>query len=196
MNFNEIQSIWNSQPASEQTSQRESILLAVVEKEQSLRRITTITDGVMMATLLFVAAMFFRDPILQGHDRILILPGILCLGVAGLLCKWRIDRQRRQLGFDQSLLGLIDKSIDGLDDRISQMRNYVWWFSIPNALGLVIALFIIDPAKRYLLYLVFGPAFVICMGLTVWQINREIRLRLLPEKKRFQDLRAQLTSGQ
>ncbi|EGF25301.1 hypothetical protein [Rhodopirellula baltica] len=196
MNFDEIQSIWNSQATTKETVERESILLAVVEKEQSLRRITTITDGIMIATLLFVAAMFFRDPVLQGHDLILILPGTVCLVAAGWLLKWRMDRQRRHLGFEQSLLGLIDKSIDGLDDRIAHMRNFVWWFAVPNALGLVIALFIIDPARRHLLYLVFGPAFAICMGLAIWQINREIRSRLLPEKQRFQELRTQFTKEQ
>ena len=50
MNFDEIQSIWNSQAATKESLERESILLAVVEKEQSLRRLTTITDGVMIAT--------------------------------------------------------------------------------------------------------------------------------------------------
>lgn len=61
MNFDEIQSIWNSQATTKETVERESILLAVVEKEQLLRRITTITDGIMIATLLFVAAMFSRS---------------------------------------------------------------------------------------------------------------------------------------
>ncbi|MCR9211821.1 hypothetical protein [Rhodopirellula bahusiensis] len=196
MNFDEIQLIWNSQAATKESLERESILLAVVEKEQSLRRLTAITDGVMIATLLFVAVMFFRDPVLQGHDLVLILPGIVCLAAAGWLFKWRRDRQHRHLGFEQSLRGLIDKSIDGLDDRISQMRNFVWWFAVPNVLGLIIALFIIDPARRYLLYLVFGPAFAICMGLAIWQINREIRSRLLPEKQRFEQLRTQMTNDQ
>lgn len=196
MSFNEIQSIWNSQQPLDGPLDRDGLLLAVVEKARSFNRIVTATDVLMITTLLFVAAMFFRDPLLQGHDLILILPGIACLTGAGAVWKWRINRQRRQTDFDDSLVGMINKSIDNVQDRISHMRSFLWWFACPNVLGLGIALFIIDESKRYLLYSIFIPAFAVCIGLAYWQIQREIRLKLQPEKTRLEALRAQVANDE
>ncbi|MEQ9410133.1 MAG: hypothetical protein RIK87_20530 [Fuerstiella sp.] len=192
MSFDDVQSIWDSQQTPDGPMDRDGVLLSIVEKDRSLSRISTITDIVGTGTLLFVAAMFLRDPVLQGHDPVLIIPGIACLGAAGFVWKWRIDRRRRQLSFDDSLMGLINKSVDGLDDRIAHMNRFLWWFACPNLLGLVIALFIVDESKRYLLYTIFIPAFCACIGLAYWQIQREIRLKLQPEKERLEDLRKQL----
>ncbi len=196
MSFDDIQSIWDSQPLPEGPIDKDGLLQTVVDRDRAFSRISTITDMLMTGTLLFVAAMFLRDPLIQGHDRVLILPGLTCLCAAGFIWKWRIDRQRRQIGFDDSLIGWIDKSIDGLDDRITQMRNFLWWFACPHAFGLGIALVIVDESKRYLLYTVFVPAFLICIGLTYWQIRREIRLKLRPAKERLESLRARLDNGE
>jgi len=196
MSFDEIQSIWDSQQVPEGPIDRDGLLPDIVAKERSLHRISTVTDIVMTGTLLFVAAMFLRDPVLQGHDLILIVPGCVCLCAAGLVWKWRVNRQQRQLSFDDSLLGVVSKSIDAIDDRIRLMRNFLWWFACPNALGLIIALFIIDAQKLYLITMIFIPAFLFCMGLAWWQIQREIRLRLQPEKQRLENLRAHLSDSE
>lgn len=196
MNFEEAQSIWNSQQASDGPFDNEGLLLAVVEKDRQLSRIVTITDVLMTATLLFLTAMFLRDPILQGHDPVLIIPAIACLVAAGFVWKWRINRKRRAVRFGDSLRGMIDKSIDAVEDRIALMGRFLWWFACPNILGLGIAMFIIDEKKRYLLYGIFVPAFVACMGLAYWQIRREIRWKLLPEKSHLEGLRSQLTEDE
>lgn len=192
MSFDEVQSIWNLQQTPDGPLDRDGVLLAVVDRDRKFNRIVTITDVLMIATLLFMAAMFLRDPLLQGHDLVLIIPAIACIVAAGFVLRWRRNRKRRAPQFDDSLLGLISKSVDAVQDRIALMRKFLWWFACPNALGLCIALFIIDESKRHLLYGVFIPAFVTCMGLTYWQIRREIQLKLLPEVSRLKTLRSQL----
>lgn len=196
MSFDEVQSIWNLQQMPDGPFDRDGVLLAVVDRDRKFNRIVTITDVVMMATLLFMAAMFLRDPLLQGHDLVLIVPAIACVVAACFVWSWRRNRKRRAPQFDDSLLGVISKSADAIEDRIALMRKFLWWFACPNALGLFIALFIIDESKRHLLYLIFIPAFVTCMGLTYWQIRREIRLKLLPEISRLEALRSQLTKAE
>ncbi len=195
MTFDDVQTIWNSQGTPDGALSNDDLFQVVTERDRSFRRIVNLTDILMTLTLLFVAMMFFRDPVLQGHDMVLIVPGVACLIAAGFVWSWRIHRQRRQIDFDDSLLGLINKSIDGINDRIAQMSNFMWWFACPNILGLAIALFIIDDSKRYLLYMIFIPAFFLCIGLAFWQIQREIRLKLEPEKKRLESLRSQFSNA-
>ena len=192
MSFDEIQAIWDSQQTPNDLGGREQMVAAVVARERSFNRIATATDVAMSGTLLFVAAMFFRDPLLQGHDLVLILPGIVSLIAAGLIWFWRISRKRRQSEFDDSLPGLLNKSIDSINDRVTQMSRFLWWFACPNLLGLGIALVIVDESKRFLIYGVFLPAFLICIGLAQWQIRREIRLKLQPEIDRLMSLLAQV----
>ena len=192
MSFDEIQAIWDSQPTPESLDDKDQMAAAIVARERSFNRLVTLTDVVMASTLLFMAVMFFRDPILQGHDLVLILPGVASLFAAGFLWYWRICRKRRQLQFDDSLLGLLNKSIDSINDRVSQMSRFLWWFAGPNMLGLLIALVIVDDSKRFLIYGVFLPAFLVCIGFAHWQIRREASLKLLPEVRRLESLRAQV----
>ena len=196
MNFDEVRALWDSQHPNRDGSRDEQLAQDVIAKARSLDRWATVTEVLMVATLLFVAAMFFRDPLWQGHDLVLILPGIACVVAACFVWRWRYHRLRRQETFDGSLIGMIDKSLDAVADRIALMRHFLWWFALPNALGLCIALAIIDEAKRYLLYSIFIPAFAICIGLTYWQIRREIRLKLNPEKRALEGLRSQLVTDQ
>jgi hypothetical protein len=192
MSFDEVQSIWNLQQTPDGPLDRDGLLLAVVERDRTFNRIVTITDVLIMATLLFSAAMFLRDPLLQGHDLVLIIPAIACVAAACFVWRWRHNRKRRAPQFDDSLIGLISKSTDAVEDRIALMRKFLWWFACPNAWGLFIALFIIDESKRHLLYGIFIPAFATCMGLTYWLIRREVRLNLLPQISRLEALRSQL----
>ena len=195
MSFDDLQAIWNSQQLSDSSLDHDALLKTIKDRYYSFRRVANVTEIVMTLTLLFVAAMFLRDPLLQGHDRVLILPGIACLIAASFVWKRRMDRRKREINYDESLLGLIEKSIDGIDDRIARMGGFLWWFVFPNVVGLCIALFIVDDTKRYLLYSIFIPAFCACMVLAYWQIRREIRTTLLPERERLDELRTQLRTG-
>ena len=192
MSFEKLQSIWDSQQLPDGSLDEEALLKTMQNRDRSFSRVVSITEIVMTAVMLFVTAMFFRDPLLQGHDRVLMIPGVACLIAAALVWKTRLDRRKREMNYQNSLLGLIEKSIDGIGDRVSKMKCLVWWFGCPMSLGLVIALFIVDDAKRHLFYYIFIPAFLACMALTYWQVHREIRILLLPEKKQLEELRSQL----
>lgn len=193
MSFDSVQEIWDSQTVDDDAIDRDALLKQLKQRDRSFSRIVTITDVVMIMTLAFVGFMFMKDPILQGHDLALIVPGILSLFAAGMVWTGRADRKKQQSLFQDNLLGLIEKSIHGIQNRIWWLRNFLWWFAAPLSLGLLIGLFIIDDSKRHLLYVIFIPAFVLCMGLTYWQIRREIRIVLSPEQVRLEALRSRLT---
>jgi len=192
MNFEEVQSIWDSQQPFSSSIDTDALTSWIKSKNQSFTRVVGITEIVMTGTLLFVAGMFLRDPILQGHDRILIVAGVVSLMAAGFVWTGRIARKKRELSYDESLLGILDRSIDAMGYQIKRMRSFIWWFTAPMSLGLIIGLFIVDDSKRYLFYTIFIPGFVICMGLTHWQSEREIRGVLLPEKARLEGLRQRI----
>lgn len=192
MSFDEIKSIWDSQDFLNDSQNDTELLSAVKTWDRSFRRMVGITDFLMISCLLFVAAMFFRDPLLQGHDRVLMIPGLACLLAAGLAIKWRYDRKTRQQVFDDSLLGLVNRSIDGINDRIARTKSFLLWFAVPNAIGLAIALWIVADSKRYLFYYFFVPGFVACIGLAYWQFQRENKRTLVPHRQRLEALRRKL----
>lgn len=192
MSFNEIQSIWDSQQPLDETVDADALRTCIKARNRLFTRIVGAMEVAMAVTLLFVAAMFMRDPLLQGHDRILLVPGVVSLLAAVLVWTGRIARKKRETRYDASLLGIVEQSIDAVNYQMGRMRNFLWWFAGPTSLGLATGLFIVDDSKRYLFYTIFIPSFVVCTGLAYWQIRREIRTNLIPEKSRLEELRNKL----
>ncbi|MCC9603894.1 hypothetical protein LOC67_25360 [Stieleria sp. JC731] len=193
MTLDEAQSLWEEQSATGSQVDKEALFSSVETKYATFDRTANITEIVMILTLLFVAAMFMRDPIIQGHDRILIFAGIAAIVSATTVWTWRSARKKRELRFEDSLLGIINKSIDGIDDYAHRMTSFVFWFGGPLCIGLLLAFSVADESKRPLLYTVFIPATLACLGLSYWLVKREIRLKLMPERRQLVDLQISLT---
>lgn len=186
-----IQELWDAQEPAADSIDSASLT-------RWLRQRSRYFDGMellMILTLLFVALMFARDPLLQGHDRILLLGSLLSLLGAGFVWMGRTARKRREPQYERSLLGIVEQSMDAIDYQIRRLQSFLWWFVLPNAVGLCIGLWIVDESKRYLFYSVFIPAFIACMTLATWQIRNEIRRDLHPKRERLQELHRQLTNG-
>lgn len=192
MSFEEVQAIWESQQNVDDAINPNELMSLMESRNRSFTKIVSVTEIAMTLTLIFVGGMFMKDPVLQGHDRILAVAGIASFLAAGFIWTGRVARKKREINYDHSLLGIVDCSIGAIDYQQRRMSSFVWWFAGPMSVGLLIGLFIVDDSKRYLFYTVFIPAFIACMVLTYWQIRREIRLNLVPEKKRLQDLRRSL----
>lgn len=192
MTFDEIQSIWNSQQSLEKSVDHTELQEWIRKRNQTFSRWIALGEIVSLGTLLFLAGMFAKDPILEGHDRILLLASIACLVACGFVIAGRFARKKRAVNYENSLLGIVSKSLDGVDYQISIMKNFVWFFAAPASLGLGIGWFIVDDSKRYLFNWVFIPAFAVCMALTYWQVQKEIKKNLLPEKTRLEDLKRDL----
>ncbi len=195
MCFEEIQSIWNSQKPVEKAVDETALLNWIRSRDQAFARVVGATEIVMVLTLLFVAAMFFRDPLVEGHDRILMVAGLMSLLAAAFVWSGRVARRKRVVNYDDSLLGIVEKSLDAVNYQQRRMQSFVWWFAAPMSVGLLIAWWIVDPAKRYLFYTIFIPGFVLSMALAYWQIGRENRRNLAPEKARLEGLRDRLRQG-
>ncbi|TWT85629.1 hypothetical protein Pla123a_04360 [Posidoniimonas polymericola] len=195
MSFDDVQAIWDSQQPAGDRLDRDALTQCIKADSRSLMRIVGATEMVMTLTLLFMAAMFMRDPLLQGHDRVLLVAAFACLAAAAYVWTGRVARKKREVRYDASLLGMVERSIAAIDYQIARMRGFLWCFGAPTSLGLLIGLLIVDDSKRYLFYWVFIPAYCLCMGLTWLQIGREIRTKTQPERRRLAQLRDQLIEG-
>ncbi|MCS7468935.1 hypothetical protein NZK35_19965 [Stieleria sp. ICT_E10.1] len=112
MSFDEIQSIWDSQQPLDDSVDADALKSGIEARNRLFTRTVGATEVAMTLTLLFVAAMFMKDPLLQGHDRILLVPGIASLLAAMFVWTGRIARKKREMRFDASLLGIVEQSID------------------------------------------------------------------------------------
>ena len=194
MNDDPIQAIWDSQQPVAISNDRQELTQWIDTRARHLDRTIGLVEIMMTATLVFVAVMFMKDPVLQRHDLILIVPGIFSLAAAAFVWSGRIARKKREINFDTSLKGIAEKSLHGINYQIRRMQSFVWWFAAPCTIGLIIGLFIVDADKRYLLWGVFIPAFIACMAATIWQIRKEIQRKLLPEKQKLEELLKNLES--
>lgn len=192
MSFEEVQVIWESQEDLDDTIDRNDLKAWIKSRNRTFTKIVGATEIAMTLTLIFVGGMFMKDPLLQGHDLILMVAGVASFLAAGFVWTGRIARKKREVDYDDSLLGIVERSIGAIDYQERRMRGFVWWFAGPMSLGLLIGLIIVDDSKRYLFYTIFIPAFAACMALCYWQIRRDIRMNLIPEKERFQNLRRSL----
>ena len=183
MDLEDIQKAWDSQeehPVLEvdETSLRSHIRTRV----KTFGRLVGWTEIFTAGMLLFIAAMFLRDPLVEGHDLVLIVPAIASLVAAGFVITGRVLRKKREVAYDDTIKGIVEKSISQIDYHTKRLNSFLWWFAAPMTLGLLIGIVIVDASKRYLFFTVFIPLFVLSIGLCYWQIKKEIKNKLVPEK--------------
>tara|TARA_R110002111_G_scaffold6312_1_gene27805 strand:+ start:179 stop:766 length:588 start_codon:yes stop_codon:yes gene_type:complete len=193
MKFEDMQVVWNSQTERPAFQFDESALIdSITQRHRSFVRLVGFFDWAMMLCLLFVGVMCLRDPLLQGHDLFLVLPAIGCLIGAMFVWKGRKARLGRAGQYEDSLLGLVEKSIAQIDAHVSRLRTMHWWCILPLTFTLLVGFSLVDDDRRHLFYFVFAPLFAICIGLSYWGMQREVRCDLLPKRADLELLREKI----
>ena len=183
MDLEDIQKAWDSQEENPALDFDETSLRSHVRtKVRTFGRLVGWTEIFTAGMLLFITAMFLRDPISEGHDLVLIVPAIASLVAACFVIAGRVLRKKREIAYDDSIKGIVEKSISRIDYQEKRLKSFLWWFAAPMMLGLLIGLVIVDASKRYLFFTVFIPLFVLSIGLCYWQIKKEIKNKLMPER--------------
>lgn len=193
MKFEDLQSLWDCQDSKSQSSlDPHAVLASIRKRSHKLGLEVNLYELMLFWMLILVGLLDLKDPVFQGHDLHQIIPSVLCLGAAAGIWKGRWHRKLAEVSFDDSLLGVVEKSIAQHRYKVTQMRRYIWYCIVPLSVSIVLSYFYAKPEKGIWFLLIFFPLFVFMMALSYfvmrWEVNRCSR----PQLAELETLRAKL----
>lgn len=192
MKLEEINVIWNSQKEEPMFVIDQQALHASVERQGASvdRRV-----GWFELSMIFVgfttAVILPIDAWLEGDGFHQYIVAVLCLafGVYALLGrKWRLEKE---VVFDRSMLGIIERALSQLDYHMNRLKTFLWCFNLPIALAAAIGLTIYGNTHTPW---VWAGVILVC-AISYWGTRRDIRKKFLPEKRDLEALRDKLITG-
>ncbi|WOO42819.1 hypothetical protein [Rubellicoccus peritrichatus] len=189
MNYEELKIIWDSQK--EETVymiDNDALLKSVKHKNASVSRlvicfeITAIIVAFSTAIILSIDA--WREN--GGLDEYIV--AAICLAVGIYACFQRKRRKSSEPDFDQSMFGLIEKTLSQIDYHVKSLRTFLWCFHLPIALVAGIGLTVYSNTRTPLIWI---GVMLIC-AFSYWSTQRDIRKKFLPEKRNLEALRDKL----
>lgn len=189
MEFDDLKVIWDTQNDRPLYVIDQAALHTIVRKRgRVVERRVNIFE---IATILIMLGMCIAtagEPILYGHDYHQFVVAALYLMVAVYLFDGRRQRLKRDVAFDHSLLGDLDKAIAQIDYQITRLRSFLWWFIVPVGIGLGISFVVLYDTKPVWIW----PLVVLSVLFAWWTMRRDLRVHHLPKKRELESLRDKL----
>jgi hypothetical protein len=186
-NFEEMQSIWESQNDEKLFAVDDTALHAYIKRKgRTTRSLLELFEWIMIALNLLVgvalAVDFLSD---HGSGYRLILP-VTYLTFSAYALLRRLKRQANEVRFKPTLLGELDKAIWQIDYLIRQGQTMMTWYVLPLVFALSITMFY---SQKSLWTLVPTLALIpLCYFGIRWEINKWH----LPKKRDLEALRETL----
>ena len=192
MNFEDIQVIWDSQNERTMYQFDEQALVSDIQtRGRSIASYVSFFEVAMAVSMAVYAFMLLMEPIVDRKEYYQIPPAILAAGIAVFIWRSRRSRQKNETKFDQSLLGMLDRSIYQLSYKIRLSRSFPWWFLLPLLIGMCLYVPFVYHSKPIWLWPVVVAGWV---GLYI-PLNYQIRNGLLPVKAELETLREKLANA-
>lgn len=187
MEFEDMKLIWDSQTNEPLYAiNQEALYRQIQGKEKSIAHWLDSVDVMMIAINLLVGLVLIVDNWLEkGQSYEYMLPAIyLCFFVYAIYR--RFARKQEVVGFDETVLGKLEKAIWQADYLIKQSHSMVFWYLLPTLLVVDITMFLNGkPWAALILTAVLLP-------LTFFAGRWEVRKFYLPKKRELEALRKTL----
>jgi hypothetical protein len=189
MDFEELKVIWDTQSkqplyAIDQAALRNR----VIRKSRSVKLCLEFFEWSGMLALSGVAIASITEPLFEGHDWHQLFTGTLLLIGAAFIGLNRMQRRKSEMRFDQSLLGILEKSIARLEGHIRRLGSMFYWIGIPYLITIAVSFYFQHSGKPAW----FWVAAMLWPFLAYWGVRREIRKGFLPRLRDFKSLRDKL----
>jgi hypothetical protein len=194
MEFEELQSAWQSQaPVALPAINFELLLQEVRRNQRQLESTLFLRDAIEISIGLMLTVFFLWVAISKGHWSFAICASG-CLFVSIFLMVDRTLQRRWRFTADAPLKNSIDASLKQVQHQIWLLRNIFWWYILPVAIGLsaVICSFTWQqraagrlPGIGLALYGLF--CLLTCWGV-YWLNQRAVRLNFDPRRKELETL--------
>lgn len=187
MEFEDMKLIWDSQNNEPLYAiNQEALYRKIQSKGRSITRTLDIVDVMMIGVNLLVGIILIVDSLLEnGAAYEFVLP-VLYLGFFVYALYRRFARQQEVVGFDESILGELDKAVWQSDYLIKQSRSMIFWYLLP-ALLVVNGTMILN-GKPWTALLLTAVTLPVTYFGGRWEVNKFY----LPKKRELEMLRETL----
>jgi hypothetical protein len=188
MDFEELQTIWNTQNEEKMYAINESTLHATIQKKgRNINRLVNIFEAIMIGINLFVAIFLTVRFAGRGVELYNYLIPATYL-IYTLFAAWRRRGRRQDIKqFDTSMLGELDKAIWQIDYVIDLSRAIPLYYILP----IVIVFSTIMMIQGRILWAV---GMIILMVVALFASRWEMNKFYIPKKHSLEALREKITS--
>ncbi len=189
MNFDDLKLVWDAQKEEPVFAlDQEAVLKTVERQNHSISRYVEHFEIMMILAAFAVAVILPLDAWREGDGAHQYLIGAICLAAGIYAWLARRNRRRFEVKFDQSISGVVEKSLTQIEYHERSLKNYLWLFHLPIALAAGIGLTVYSNTR---IPWIWGSVIVICL-LSYWGTRRDIKRNLLPRKKSLRALQSKL----
>jgi hypothetical protein len=138
VNFDELQKQWQSQPSGFKLSIDADILLKEVQRNKESFESSVFWSDVREVGIAFVLAPLFFYWAVESNSWSLSLPGVACVFVGVFMVVDRILQKKKYPKPNDPLIGCIEISLAQVVHQIWLLKNVLWWYLLPFAIGISI----------------------------------------------------------
>ncbi len=199
MTFNELQKTWQKDTSSSKLTIDSDMLLREVKRNKEHFESTIFWRDVREAGGSFVLAVFLLYQGMKSNLWSLYLPALACIFVGVFMVIDRVIQKKKPPKPSDSLAGCIKISLAQVEHQIWLLRNVLWWYLLPFAIG--ISLFwghigwqVRNNNRTGLIFI--GGCFVglIILYTGIYYLNQyAVRKELVPRKRELESLLNNLT---
>ena len=193
MNLEDLTIIWNSQDQEPiYLIDRATLHASVKRKGERIERLTSLFEKTMIGVTFAMGVILPIDAWREGDGAHQYVAGALCVIVAALATKWRRERRKDELRFDDSVLGITERALSQIDYQVRRLKTFLWCFHLPIAITAGIGLSLYSNAR---ITWIWAGVIALCC-LSYWGTHRDIRTCLLPKRRELDSLREKLTNAE
>jgi hypothetical protein len=131
MNFEQLQTAWQSQPPGAKVTISADLLLKEVRRNQNQFRKTILLRDMREVGACLFLFVFFTQRGWGDNDWTDILVGLSCLGVGVFMVADRLRQHRKRPVANDSLRGCVETSLHQINHQIWLLKNVLWWYMLP-----------------------------------------------------------------
>jgi len=200
MTFDELQKTWQSQESSFKLTIDSDMLLREVRRNKKCFESAVFWRDVREAGVSFVLAVFFLYQGTKSNLWSLYFPALACIFVGVFMIVDRVIQKGKLPKPSDSLAGCIKISLAQVEHQIWLLRNVLWWYLLPFAIG--VALFwghvgwqVRNKGPTGLIFIGGCFAGLIILFTGIYYLNQyAVRKELVPRKQELESLLNSLTN--
>jgi len=202
MTFNELQKTWQKDAGISKLTIDSDLLLREVKRNREHFESTIFWRDVREAGGSFVLAMFFLYQGIKLNQWSLYFPALACIFVGVFMVVDRVIQKKKLPKPSDPLAGCIKISLAQVEHQIWLLRNVLWWYLLPFAIGAslfwgYVGLKARNDSLTGLRLMFIGGCFVgliiLCTG--VYYLNQYgVRKELMPRKQELESLLKNLSN--
>ena len=195
MNFEDFQKSWQNQKAGAKISINADLLLKEVRRNQQQFWATIFWRDVREVGVALLLTVFFLYAGIQGHDWTFCLLALGCFGVGTFMVVDRRIQRRREPASNETLKSCLEASLAQVAHQIWLLKNVLWWYLLPIAapLGIAVARDALRSSHAGALFLGGYAVFCVLLFWGVYRLNQfAVRKSLEPRRNELESLLAAL----